>query len=96
MGYMIPPFIARESEVLISAKHQPTTDLGLVTNSSALLLNALKQHEWESGYIQDNKTDLYRHVNQDWGQPFWATGDGWMTYGLMRVVSFSEALSRSC
>lgn len=45
---------------------------------------ATSQFEGESGYIL--KDDLYQHVNQAWGEVYWATGNGWMTYGLMRVV----------
>jgi hypothetical protein len=68
-----------------------TSDLGLVTNSTDLLKDAMKQFEGESGYIlnvdKGQENNIYRHVNQDWGYPYWATGNGWITYGLMRVVS---------
>jgi len=68
-----------------------TSDLGLAANSTDLLWDAINQFRNESGYIlnidKNQENNIYRHVNEDWGYPYWATGNGWMTYGLMRVVS---------
>jgi rhamnogalacturonyl hydrolase YesR len=89
MGYMVPPFLARGSQVF-NRGGLLTIDLGMATNSSDLLRSALEQYELESNYILDEEAHLHRHVSQDWGKGFWATGNGWMTYGLMRVVSLSS------
>jgi rhamnogalacturonyl hydrolase YesR len=68
-----------------------TSDLGLATNSTDLLKDSVKQFVGESGHILDEEKNIYHHVNQDWwGYPFWATGNGWMMYGIMRVVSFTH------
>jgi hypothetical protein len=64
-----------------------TLDLGLATNSLKLLNSSAEQFVGESGHILDEEKNIYRHVNQDWGYPFWATGNGWMMYGIMRVVN---------
>jgi hypothetical protein len=64
-----------------------TLDLGLATNSLKLLNSSVEQFVGESGHILDEEKNIYRHVNQDWGYPFWATGNGWMMYGIMRVVN---------
>jgi len=103
MGYMIPPFLARESSNRGERGTALTPDLGLAANSTDLLKDAVYQFGNESGYIlnqeanQEDKqdktqektqeTNIYQHVNQKWGNQYWATGNGWMTYGLMRVVS---------
>lgn len=84
---MVPPFLARQFAVVNFRFVMLISDLGLATNTSDFLAKALQQYEWEAGYILDTEHSLYRHVSQDWGQAFWATGNGWMTYGLMRVVS---------
>lgn len=85
-----------------------TSDLGLATNSTELLEDAMKQFAGESGHIlnqeknqEDNpekhqEPNIYQHVNQKWGYPYWATGNGWMTYGLMRVVSTIGFAARYC
>jgi len=72
-----------------------TSDLGLATNSTDLLKDAMNQFRNESGYLlnqeknqeKTQETNIYQHVNQEWGNQYWTTGNGWMTYGLMRVVS---------
>ena len=72
-----------------------TSDLGMATKSSDLLRGAINSFKNESRYIlnPENKpeTNIYLHVNQDWGNKYWATGNGWMTYGLMRVVSATQS-----
>lgn len=88
---MVPPFLAREFRKLASSCGvMLTTDLGMATNSSDLLKSALEQYELESNYVLDEDAHLFRHVSQDWGKGFWATGNGWMTYGLVRVVRQSD------
>ena len=77
-----------------------TSDLGIATNSSDLLKDAIDSFKNESRYILNpgNKpeTNIYLHVNQDWGNKYWATGNGWMTYGLMRVVSATQPAVQYC
>ena len=72
-----------------------TSDLGMATNSSDLLRDAIESFKNESRYIlnpdEEPETNIYLHVNQDWGKKYWATGNGWMTYGLMRVVSATRS-----
>ena len=88
---MVPPFLAREfRKIALSCDVVLIADLGMATNSSDLLKSALEQYELESNYILDQDAHLFRHVSQDWGKGFWATGNGWMTYGLVRVVRQSD------
>lgn len=70
-GYMIPPFLAY---------------LGLTTHNTNLLKEALEQWTLTSSGLLDPAQNLYRHVN-GWDARFWATGNGWMLAGLMRVLA---------
>ncbi|GMK59287.1 hypothetical protein CspeluHIS016_0703020 [Cutaneotrichosporon spelunceum] len=70
-GYMVPPFLAY---------------LGLTTNNTALLEQALDQWLLTSSALLDTTHNLYRHLNT-WDTRFWATGNGWMLAGLMRVLA---------
>ncbi|CAK9785697.1 hypothetical protein CC85DRAFT_288182 [Cutaneotrichosporon oleaginosum] len=74
-GYMIPPFLAY---------------LGLTTNNTQLLEQALDQWLLVSSALLDTNHNLYRHLNT-WDTRFWATGNGWMLAGLMRVLGSIEA-----
>lgn len=88
---MVPPFLARAfRKIASSCDVVLISDLGMATNSSDLLKSALEQYELESDYILDEDAHLFRHVSQDWGKGFWATGNGWMTYGLVRIVRQSD------
>lgn len=55
---------------------------------------ALDQYALESSSILDPEHKMYRHIviegEESWDGRIWATGNGWMTYGLVRVVSFSH------
>lgn len=75
MGFMISPFLAY---------------LGLTTNATQLLDEALTQWTDVSDAMLRTDTNLYIHVNT-WDQKFWATGNGWMLAGLMRVLASIRA-----
>jgi rhamnogalacturonyl hydrolase YesR len=74
-GYMIPPFLAY---------------LGLTTNNTELLEEALDQWLHTSAGLLDPSQNLYRHINT-FDPRFWATGNGWMLAGLMRVLGSIKA-----
>ncbi|BEJ12619.1 hypothetical protein CspHIS471_0210790 [Cutaneotrichosporon sp. HIS471] len=74
-GYMIPPFLAY---------------LGLTTNNTALLEQALDQWLLTSSALLDTNHNLFRHLNT-FDTRFWATGNGWMLAGLMRVLASIKA-----
>lgn len=79
MGYMIPPFPAY---------------LGLAASDNTLLQLGLEQWILESSALLDTDENLFRHVN-DWDARFWATGNGWMLYGLMRVLASIDAAGQT-
>jgi hypothetical protein len=76
-GYMIPPFIAY---------------LGLATGNADLLSQALDQWTCVSDTLLTGD-NIYSHITQadfaDTG--LWATGNGWMLMGLMRVLASINA-----
>lgn len=72
MGYMIPPSLAY---------------LGLDISNYDLLKKALKQFSLESSAMLDTDQQIYQHIPASDAR-LWATGNGWMTYGLMRDVSY--------
>lgn len=83
MGYMIPPSLAY---------------LGLDISDDSLLKKALEQFSLESSAMLDTDQLIYQHIPATDAR-LWATGNGWMTYGLMRdlasvkMSSFAEDLS---
>ncbi|KAL7424293.1 hypothetical protein Q5752_001883 [Cryptotrichosporon argae] len=70
MGYMIPPFLAY---------------LGLVRGQTTYLSQAIDQWFLESSSMLDTNVNIWRHVN-DWDARLWATGNGCMLAGGMRVI----------
>ncbi|WVQ74275.1 hypothetical protein IAR50_003872 [Cryptococcus sp. DSM 104548] len=76
MGYMISPSLAY---------------LGLTTSNSDLLTKSLEQFTLESSALLETIHNIYLHI-LDGDARLWATGNGWMTYGLMRdLASVSSA-----
>ncbi|TYJ57918.1 hypothetical protein B9479_001273 [Cryptococcus floricola] len=76
MGYMVSPSLAY---------------LGLTTNSSDFLTKSLEQFTLESSALLETIHDVYLHI-LNWDASLWATGNGWMAYGLMRdLASVSSA-----
>lgn len=75
-------------------------DLGLATESSGLLWYALDQWRLEASSLLRTPHNLYAHITAvdasfTWDPKIWATGNGWMTYGLTRVVRVPALLSSS-
>jgi hypothetical protein len=60
-----------------------------VTNRSDLLYKGLEQHRLQGGLIINEDAKMYKHVTDGWDEGFWSTGNGWMTYGLVRVVGWT-------
>ncbi|GFZ48818.1 hypothetical protein JCM24511_06567 [Saitozyma sp. JCM 24511] len=79
MGFMIPPFPAY---------------LGLSTGNQALLNISLAQWLLESSALLDTTVNIFRHIN-DWDARLWATGNGWMLYGAVRVLASVQSYSSS-
>ena len=83
MGYMIPPFLAY---------------LGLFTSSLTgspdYLSDAFSQWALESNELMDWNKGLYLHI-PDWDSRPWATGNGWMLGGFVRVLAVIQATSRT-
>ncbi|OXG29456.1 hypothetical protein C359_04851 [Cryptococcus neoformans Bt120] len=83
MGYMITPSLAY---------------LGLDISDDSLLKKALEQFILESSAMLDTDQLIYQHIPATDAR-LWATGNGWMTYGLMRNLAsvktspFAEDLS---
>ncbi|OCF38058.1 hypothetical protein I316_00282 [Kwoniella heveanensis BCC8398] len=74
-GYMISPSIAFLS---LDDVNQDTMAL------------ALTQHQGEIGALLNPDVNLFRHVS-GWDPKFWATGNAWMLYGMIRNVASAEA-----
>ncbi|WVQ84673.1 hypothetical protein IAT38_006828 [Cryptococcus sp. DSM 104549] len=75
MGYMIPPSIAY---------------LGLDITSYTLIKEAIDQFTHESAQMLNTDVNIYNHI-PNWDARLWATGNGWMTYGLMRDIASAHA-----
>lgn len=63
-----------------------------------LLKFALDQFAGESASLLAKDDNLYIHITaldpaNTWDTRIWATGNGWMTYGLTRVVSAFPTLT---
>ncbi|KIR41426.1 hypothetical protein I307_03974 [Cryptococcus deuterogattii 99/473] len=71
MGYMIPPSLAY---------------LGLDISNYNLLKKALVQFSLESSAMLDTDQQIYQHIPASDAR-LWATGNGWMAYGLMRDLA---------
>ena len=93
MGSMIPPYPACEISS-ISQTSQLTLDIGADTSSDDLLSLAISQWQLESSALLDPSSDMYRHIN-DFDPYIWATGNGWMVHGGMRVLASIEQAGRS-
>lgn len=63
--------------------------LGLDISNYNLLKKALAQFSLESSAMLDADQQIYQHIPASDAR-LWATGNGWMTYGLMRDVSYSS------
>jgi hypothetical protein len=57
----------------------------LSTGNPALLNISLAQWLLESSALLDTTANIFRHIN-DWDARLWATGNGWMLYGAVRLV----------
>lgn len=72
--------------------------LGLDISDDSLLKKALEQFILESSAMLDTDQLIYQHIPATDAR-LWATGNGWMTYGLMRNLAsvktspFAEDLS---
>lgn len=70
-----------------------TSDIGADTSKDDLLQVGIDQWQLESSALLDTTTDLYRHIN-DFDPYIWATGNGWMLHGGMRVLASIEQAGR--
>ncbi|GAA5900416.1 hypothetical protein JCM8208_005356 [Rhodotorula glutinis] len=77
--YMVPPFFAY---------------LGAVTLNSSLLTEAYTQCALYRTHLRDERTNLWRHIDNSFpggggraDAGLWATGNGWASYGLLRVLA---------
>jgi hypothetical protein len=61
-------------------------DVGADTSKDDLLELGINQWLLESSALLDTDTNLYRHIN-DFDPYAWATGNGWMLHGGMRVLA---------
>lgn len=94
MGYMIPPFLACKRYMKSDYRVErwlTGLDIGMATESASLLGYGLDQWRLESSSLLRD-SNLYAHITAidptyTWDDKIWATGNGWMTYGLVRVVS---------
>lgn len=87
----LPSFVSRSTST-------NSIDLGMTSEEPELLKFALEQFAGESASLLDKPTNLYRHITaidekNSWDPLIWATGNGWMTYGLTRVVSSPPGVS---
>ena len=87
-GFMIPPFppCGHLSPPTGHSLADPFSDLGLVTSNDSLLDFGLTQWTLDASGLYDSSVQLFRHIN-DYDPNFWATGNGWILYGGMRIVS---------
>jgi rhamnogalacturonyl hydrolase YesR len=77
-----------------SSRAHLTADLGSDVSSDDLLRLGIDQWQLESSALLDPSTGLYRHIN-DFDPYFWATGNGWMLHGGLRVLASIEQAGRA-
>ncbi|TNY17079.1 Six-hairpin glycosidase-like protein [Rhodotorula diobovata] len=77
--YMVPPFFAY---------------LGALTSNTSLLTAAYTQCELYRSHLRDERTGLWRHINNQFeggggmaDDGLWATGNGWAAAGMARVLA---------